>query len=53
MENMEQILINYTRTENGFTLIIKGETSIVKNEEGEKEQLFIEELKTIIKKYSE
>lgn len=49
----EQILINYTKSENGFTLIIKGETTIVKNEEGEKEQLFIEELKTIIKKYSE
>ena len=49
----EQILINYTKNENIFTLIIKGEITIVKNEEGEKEQLFIEELKTIIKKYSE
>ena len=49
----EQILINYTKTENSFTLIIKGEDTIVKSIETEKEQLFIDELKTIIKNYTE
>lgn len=51
---MEQIIINITKNEDTFTFIIKSDIlTKVANEETEKEQLFIEELNTIIKKYKD
>ena len=52
---MEQIIINIQKDLEGkYTFIIKRENEvIIPAVVGDKEQLFIEELKTIIKKYTE
>lgn len=50
---MEQILINYTKEEERYLLIITyGDIKIVKNIEGECEITFITELKKLIEKYA-
>lgn len=46
---MEQILINYTKTEDSFLLaIINGDKSKVHNEETEEAMAIVEQIKNII-----
>ena len=47
----EQLLINYTKTENTYLLAIRGEIIKVISQEDEKSAEFISKLKSLIQEY--